>query len=54
MANRPDKRAADQLRRIKIRKDYLNNPLSSVMIEFGRTRLICAVSVEHAVPPVDA
>lgn len=50
MANRPDKRAADQLRRIKIRKDYLNNPLSSVMIEFGRTRLICAVSVEHAVP----
>jgi ribonuclease PH len=30
--------------------DYLEAPLASVYVEFGRTRLICAASVEESVP----
>ena len=48
---RVDKRANDQLRQIMIETDYLAHPLSSVQVSFGRTKLICAVSVERAVPP---
>ena len=48
---RVDGRINDQLRQIKVTKDYLAHPLSSVMIEFGGTKLICSVSVETKVPP---
>jgi ribonuclease PH len=48
--NRPDGRAADQLRPLTITPNYLDAPAGSVLIEMGRTRVVCAVSVEDGVP----
>ena len=48
---RVDGRSNDQLRKIKVVKDYLTHPLSSVLIEAGGTKLICAVSLDPKVPP---
>jgi len=48
---RIDGRAPDELRKIVIRPNYLAHPLSSVLIECGGTRVVCAVSVEAKVPP---
>lgn len=47
---RKDGRHPAQLRWVKATKDYLNNPISSVLIEFGRTRVLCAVSVDPKIP----
>ena len=47
---RIDGRTAEQLRWIRVNKDYLAHPLASVMIEMGRTKLICSVSCEPKVP----
>src|SRR6266700_2076120 len=46
-----DKRPADQLRSITITPDYLLHPEGSVLIEAGRTKVICTASVEDRVPP---
>ena len=53
MANqrRVDGRANDALRAVSITPDFQSFPAGSVLIEFGRTRVICAVSVEERVPP---
>ncbi len=48
---RIDGRAPDELRKIVIRPKFLAHPLSSVLIECGGTKVICAVSVEARVPP---
>ena len=48
---RVDGRSNDQLRKIKVVKDFLTHPLSSVLIEAGGTKLICAVSLDPKVPP---
>jgi len=48
--NRIDGRKAEELRPIKIVPDYLESPLASVYVEFGKTRLVCAASVEESVP----
>lgn len=48
---RVDGRSNDQLRKIKVVKNYLTHPLSSVLIEAGGTKLICAVSLDPKVPP---
>jgi len=50
MGDRVDKREYDELRKIRFRGNCLHNPLASVEVGFGRTRVICTVSVEHAVP----
>jgi ribonuclease PH len=47
---RPDKRRPDQLRRVRIRKNYVRSALGSALCEFGRTRVICVASVEDEVP----
>jgi len=47
---RKDGRALDQLREIAITPNYLEQPYSSVLVEFGLTKVICAVSVEEALP----
>lgn len=47
---RHDKRRPDQLRRIRIQKNYAKNATGSVLIEQGRTHVICAVMVEESVP----
>ena len=48
---RSDSRLPDQLRPTIITPNYLLHPEGSVLIEVGRTRVICAASVEERVPP---
>ena len=48
---RSDKRPADQLRQITLTPNYLEHAEGSVLIEAGRTRVICTASVEDRVPP---
>ena len=47
---RADGRADDELRPIKITRDWLDHPAGSVLIEFGRTRVLCAASATEGVP----
>lgn len=47
---RPDGRRADELRPAKFTLDYIDYPEGSVLIEVGRTRVLCNVSVEDRVP----
>ena len=48
---RPDGRRPDQLRKIKVTKNYMKNAEGSCLIEFGETKVICTASVEEGVPP---
>src|ERR1700712_4196726 len=48
--SRPDARRPDQLRPVTITSGVQAHPLGSVLIEFGRTRLLCAASVLEEVP----
>jgi ribonuclease PH len=47
---RPDGRCADELRPVNFILDYIDYPDGSVLIEMGRTRVLCNVSVEDKVP----
>jgi ribonuclease PH len=47
---RPDGRRADELRPVSFTLDYVEYPEGSVLIEAGRTRVLCNVSVEDGVP----
>lgn len=48
---RADGRLPDQLRPVAITPNFQHFPAGSALIEFGRTRVICAASVEERVPP---
>lgn len=48
---RIDERAVNELRPIKITKDYIKHPEGSVLIEVGNTKVICNASIEDRVPP---
>src|SRR5438132_10717289 len=48
---RTDRRAADELRPVKIVPGFLANAEGSALIEMGNTRVICAASVEDKLPP---
>jgi ribonuclease PH len=48
---RQDQRAANQLRPVKITRNYTMHAEGSVMIEFGNTKVLCTASVEERVPP---
>jgi ribonuclease PH len=41
----------DKLRPVKIIPNFLPNPLSSVLIEFGNTKVLITVSLDDKVPP---
>jgi ribonuclease PH len=47
---RPSGRKPDQLRDIRITRNYTKHAEGSVLIEFGETRVICNVSVDEKVP----
>ncbi|MDL4775663.1 MULTISPECIES: ribonuclease PH [Thermomonosporaceae] len=47
---RPDDRAIDQLRPVRIQRGWLDHAEGSVLIEFGGTRVLCAASVQDSVP----
>jgi ribonuclease PH len=44
-------RKKNELRTVTIETNYLKNALGSCLIQFGDTKVICAVSVEDKVPP---
>ena len=48
--SRPDGRRPDGLRPVKLTLDYVDYPEGSVLIELGRTRVLCNASVEETVP----
>ena len=50
MSTRIDGRAAGQLRETKITPGFLIHAEGSVLIEVGRTRVVCTASVEDRVP----
>jgi len=50
MTTRPDGRENDELRPIKITRNWLDHPAGSVLVEFGRTRVLCAASATLGVP----
>jgi ribonuclease PH len=47
---RPDARRPDQLRPVTITRGWQTHPQGSALIEFGRTRVLCAASVLGDVP----
>ena len=47
---RLDGRAPDQLRDVRITRGWLDHAEGSVLVEFGRTRVLCAASVTQGVP----
>ncbi len=51
MPTRTDNRVPDQLRPTNLTPNYLVHAEGSVLIEVGRTRVLCAASVEERVPP---
>jgi ribonuclease PH len=48
---RPSQRQHDQLRSIRITRNYTKHAEGSVLIECGDTRVICTASVDERVPP---
>lgn len=48
---RTDGRKSDELREIKFVPDFIKNPLSSVLTEFGNTKILCTVSLDEKIPP---
>jgi len=47
---RPSGRAADQLRDVRIERQFTKHAEGSVLISFGDTRVLCTASVESRVP----
>ena len=48
---RQDGRREDQVRPVKISRDFIKYAEGSVLIEMGGTKVICTASVEEKVPP---
>lgn len=47
---RPSNREPNQLREIKLTRNYTNHAEGSVLVEFGQTRVLCNASVTDGVP----
>src|SRR3954453_15143737 len=47
---RADGRRPDELRPITITRNWLDHAAGSVLVEFGRTRVLCAASASKRVP----
>lgn len=50
MTSREDGRAVDQLRPVTITRGWLDHAQGSCLIEFGKTRVLCAASAQEGVP----
>jgi len=48
---RNDGRDFDQMRNIRVVKDYIKYPDGSVLIEYGDTKVICNATISDSVPP---
>ena len=51
MSPRASGREPDELRPITFVRDYTEMAMGSVLVEFGRTRVLCTASLEARVPP---
>ncbi len=51
MGIRRDGREPDDLRPVAFTRDFTEMAAGSVLVEFGRTRVLCTASVEERVPP---
>lgn len=49
--NRPSSRQSDQMRAVRITRNFTCHAEGSVLIEFGNTKVLCTASVEESVPP---
>src|ERR1700734_3869591 len=49
-STRADGRSADQLRPLRFQNHIAPNATGSTLIEWGNTRVICAITVEESVP----
>ena len=49
-ATRHDGRAPDETREVRITRGWLDHAEGSVLVEFGRTRVLCAASFTEGVP----
>ncbi|MGN5806832.1 ribonuclease PH, partial [Acinetobacter baumannii] len=47
---RIDQRAVDQLREVKITRNYTRYAEGSELVEFGHTKVLCTASIENSVP----
>ncbi len=47
---RPDGRANDQLRPVSFERDFTDMADGSVLVSFGRTRVLCTASIDEDVP----
>jgi ribonuclease PH len=47
---RADGRQPDELRTVTFTRNWLDHPAGSVLVEFGRTRVLCAASASIGVP----
>lgn len=48
---RPSQRNNNELRPIRITRNYTKHAEGSVLVEFGDTKVLCTASVTHGVPP---
>jgi ribonuclease PH len=48
---RANNRKDNELRPVTFTLDYCEYPLASVLVEMGKTRVLCCVTVENRVPP---
>jgi ribonuclease PH len=48
--SRPDGRTADQLRPLSFERDYTEMAAGSVLVSFGKTRVLCTASIDEDVP----
>jgi ribonuclease PH len=49
-ANRPDGRAADELRPISFERDFTRMSAGSCLVSFGDTQVLCTASIDEDVP----
>src|SRR5205085_12508508 len=49
--SRIDGRRKDQLRPVKVTRNFIKHAEGSVLIEMGDTKVICTASIEEKVPP---
>ena len=47
---RPDGSAADELRQVRFTRGWLDHAEGSVLVEYGKTRVLCAASATEEVP----
>ncbi len=47
---RPSNRTPDQMRKVKLTRNYTMHAEGSVLVEFGNTKVLCTASIENRVP----